>query len=44
MTTYVQQQIGTLLDYATGATVAVVLLVWGVLLSVLALWFGRAEA
>jgi len=44
MSTYVQQQIGTLLDYASGATVAVVLLVWGGALSVLALRFGKSEA
>ncbi len=44
MSTYVQQQIGTLLDYATGATVAIVLLVWGAFLSILALRFSKAEA
>jgi putative spermidine/putrescine transport system permease protein len=44
MSTYVQQEIGTLLDYATGATVAVVLLAWGAVLSVLALKLGKASA
>jgi putative spermidine/putrescine transport system permease protein len=43
MSTYVQQQIGTLLDYPTGATVSIVLLLWGAALSVLALRVGKAE-
>lgn len=44
MSTYVQQQIGTLVDYPTGATVSMILLLWGAALSVAALRLGKAEA
>jgi putative spermidine/putrescine transport system permease protein len=42
--TYIQQEIATLLDYAKGATVAVVLMVWCFVLSLLAARLGQKEA
>jgi len=41
MATYIQQQVSTLLDYAKGATVSMILLVWVSALSIIALRFGK---
>ncbi|HXP74065.1 MAG TPA: ABC transporter permease [Stellaceae bacterium] len=44
MATYIQQQVSTLLDYAKGATVSMILLVWVSALSIVALRFGKSGA
>ena len=43
MATYIQQQVATLLDYARGATAAVVLVAWVSALSIISTWLGKAD-
>jgi putative spermidine/putrescine transport system permease protein len=44
LATYIQQEIATLLDYAKGAAVAIILMAWSFALSVGAMKLGRMEA
>ena len=41
--TYIQQEFSTLLDYAKGAAVAVILIAWALSLSIVAIRLGRTE-